>query len=94
MALFTRNYLYINLLADYTRQPSSVRHYATSRQIVGSIPKEAIQFLNSYNSSSRSMTLGSTQLLTEISTRILPGGKVDPARKSDNLTAICEPMSR
>jgi hypothetical protein len=38
------------------------------------------------------MTLGSTQPLTEISTRNLPGGIGRPARKADNLTAICEPI--
>jgi hypothetical protein len=37
------------------------------------------------------MALGSTQPLTEMSTRNLPGGsKGLPARKADNLTAICE----
>jgi hypothetical protein len=35
------------------------------------------------------MTLGSTEPLTEMSTRNLPGGKGRPARKADNLTAIC-----
>jgi hypothetical protein len=35
------------------------------------------------------MALGSTQPLTEISTRNLSGGKERPARKTD-LTAICE----
>jgi hypothetical protein len=34
--------------------------------------------------------LGSTQAPTEMSTRNLPGGKVRPSRKADNLTAICE----
>jgi hypothetical protein len=38
------------------------------------------------------MALGSTQPLTEMSTRNLPGGKGWPARKADNLTAICEPI--
>jgi hypothetical protein len=38
------------------------------------------------------MALGSTQPLTEISTRNLPGGKGRPARKADNLTAICGPI--
>jgi hypothetical protein len=38
------------------------------------------------------MFLGSTQSLTEISTRNLPGGKGRPARKADNLTAIYEPI--
>jgi hypothetical protein len=37
------------------------------------------------------MAMGSTQPLTEINTRNLPGGKGQPARKAD-LTAICEPI--
>jgi hypothetical protein len=38
------------------------------------------------------MAMGSTQPLTEMSIRNLPGGKARPARKADNLTAICEPI--
>jgi hypothetical protein len=38
------------------------------------------------------MALGSTQPLTEMNTRKIPGGKARPARKDDNLTAICEPI--
>jgi hypothetical protein len=38
------------------------------------------------------MALGSTQPLTEMSTRNLPGGKGQPACKADSLTAICEPI--
>jgi hypothetical protein len=37
------------------------------------------------------MALGSTQPLTEMSTRDIPGGKGRPARGAD-LTAICEPI--
>jgi hypothetical protein len=36
------------------------------------------------------MALRLTQPLTEMSTRNLSGGKGRPARKADNLTAICE----
>jgi hypothetical protein len=36
------------------------------------------------------MALGSTQPLTEMSARNLPGDKGRPDRKADNLTAICE----
>jgi hypothetical protein len=36
------------------------------------------------------MALVSTQPLTEMSTRNLPGGKGRPARVVDNLTLICE----
>jgi hypothetical protein len=38
------------------------------------------------------MDLGSTQPLTEMSTRNLPGGKGLPVRKADNLTSISEPI--
>jgi hypothetical protein len=44
------------------------------------------------------MDMGSTQPLTEMSTRNLPGGlgggevKAWLVRKNDNLTAICEPI--
>jgi hypothetical protein len=38
------------------------------------------------------MALGSTQPLTEMSTRNLPGGKGRPARKDGNLNAIYEPI--
>jgi hypothetical protein len=34
---------------------------------------------------------GRLSLLTEMSTRNLPGAKELPARKSENLTATCEP---
>jgi hypothetical protein len=50
-----------------------------------------VQIVYLPNPSSRTMALGSTQPLTEISTRNLPGGKERPARKADKLTAICEP---
>jgi hypothetical protein len=38
------------------------------------------------------MALWSTKPLAEMSTRDVPGGKKRPARKADNLTAICEPI--
>jgi hypothetical protein len=34
----------------------------------------------------------STQLLTDISTRNLPGGKARPTHTADNFTANCEPI--
>jgi hypothetical protein len=38
------------------------------------------------------MAVGSTQPVTEMSTKNLPAGKGRPARKADYLTAICEPI--
>jgi hypothetical protein len=84
-------YLYTYLFGG-TRWRSWLRHYATNRKVVGSIPDDVIGFFNLSNPSSRTMALGSTQPLTEMSTKKIPGGKGLPARKADNLTAICEPI--
>jgi hypothetical protein len=50
-------------------------HYATIRKVAGSIPDEVTGFFNCPNSSSRTMALGSTQPLTDMSNRILQGGR-------------------
>jgi hypothetical protein len=47
-------------------------------EVAGSNPDEVTEFFNLPNSSSRTMTLGSTQPLTEMNTRNLPGGKGRP----------------
>jgi hypothetical protein len=49
-------------------------------------------FFNLPNPFIRTMVLGSTRPLTEMSTRNLTGGKGWPAREADNLTAICKPI--
>jgi hypothetical protein len=54
------------------------------------VPDE-VDFFNLPNPSSRTMTLGQTQPLSEINTRNFPGGKKRPARRADNLAAIYEP---
>jgi hypothetical protein len=55
------------------------------------VPEE-VDFFNLYNPSTRTMALEATQPLAKMSTRNLPGGKKRPARRADNLTAICEPI--
>jgi hypothetical protein len=64
---------------------SIVTQTKSGRKVTISIPDEVIAFLNWPNPSSRTMALGSTQPLTEMSIRNLPGGKGSPA---DNLTVI------
>jgi hypothetical protein len=59
---------------------------------VGSIPDEVIGLFSCPYPSSRTMALGSTQSLTEMSTRNVLGVKGRPKRKADNFTAICEPI--
>jgi hypothetical protein len=56
-----------------TRQRSWLRHYATSRKVVRLSPSE-VDFFNLSNPSSLTMALGSTQPLTEMSTRNFLGG--------------------
>jgi hypothetical protein len=55
------------------------------------VPMRSLDFFSLPNPSNRLMALGLTQPLTEMSTRNLPGGKVLPTHKADNLNAICEP---
>jgi hypothetical protein len=47
-------------------------------------------FDSRFNPSSHTVALGSSQPLTEMNIRNLSGGKGRPARKADNLTAMCE----
>jgi hypothetical protein len=47
------------------------------------VPDE-VDVFNLPNPSSRTMALGSTQSLTEVSTRNFPGDKKRPARRADN----------
>jgi hypothetical protein len=46
----------------------------SSRKVTGSNPDEVTEFLNLPNPSSRTVSLASTQPLTEMGTRNLPGG--------------------
>jgi hypothetical protein len=59
-------------------------------KVTGSI-HDVIGFFNLPNPSSRTTALGSTQPLTEMIIRKLPGSKGRPASKADNLTDIREP---
>jgi hypothetical protein len=48
-------------------------------------------FFNLPDPSTRTMALGSTQPLPDMSTRNLPGGKKEQARRADNLATVYEP---
>jgi hypothetical protein len=62
-----------SILVVVARSSIVLRHCATNQKVVGSSPDE-VNFFNWPNPSSRTMALGSTQPLTEMSTRNLPGG--------------------
>jgi hypothetical protein len=53
------------------RYLSSLKHYAASRNGIGSTHDEVNGFFNLSNPSSRNMTLGSTQALTELGCRLV-----------------------
>jgi len=69
-----------------TRWCSWLRHCATSRKVAGSIPDGVIGIFHWHNPSGRTMALGSTQPLTEMSTRNISWGWRRPVRRADNLT--------
>jgi hypothetical protein len=61
---------------------------------VGSIPYEIIEFVNLSNLDNRNMAQGSTQPLTEMSAKNLPGGKERAARKVDTSPPSVSRLSR
>jgi hypothetical protein len=69
-----------------------LRHYAASRKVAGSITDDVIEFLNWLNPSSRTLALRSTQPLTEMSTRNLPGDK--KSGRDIRLTTLPPSVSR
>ena len=62
------------LVSGGTRWRSWLRHCCTSRKVAGSIPDGFIGIFRRHNPSSRTMALGSTQPLTEMSTRNISWG--------------------
>jgi hypothetical protein len=51
-----------------------LRYCATNRKVAGSIPDGVIAIFHSHNPSDRTMALGLTQPLTEMSTRSISWG--------------------
>ena len=61
-------YVSVHILRRGPRWSSWLRHCATSQKVAGSIPDGVIGIFHWHNPSGRTMALGSTQPLTEIST--------------------------
>jgi hypothetical protein len=64
--------------------------HSTSRKVAGLFSNQVIRIFDRPNHTSSIMNLGFTQLLTEMSTRVLRGGKGWLVRKADKLTSISE----
>ena len=67
-------YSYRPLFCGATRWRSWLRHCATSRKVAGSNPGGVIGIFHWHNPSGHTMALGSTQPLTEMSTRNISWG--------------------
>jgi hypothetical protein len=76
-----------------TRRRSWLRHYATYRKVAGSIPDGVIGIFLWHNPSGRTMAQGSTQPLTEMSTRNISCGWRWPVRRAENLTTFMGQLS-
>jgi len=69
---------------------SWLRHCATNRKVAGSILDGVIEIFHWHNPSDRTMALGLTQPLTEMSTRSISWRWSRPVCRADNLTTfIC-----
>jgi hypothetical protein len=66
--------LFDKVLYIFTRWRKWLRHCAKSRKFADSIPEGFIGFFHRHNPSSRTMALGLTQPLTEMSTRNISWG--------------------
>jgi hypothetical protein len=84
------NFNFLNIF----RQVPALRHYAISQKVAGSSPDEIIECFNLPNPSSPTMALGSTQRLTEMSTRNLPGSKGGRRVRLTNLPPSVSRLSR
>jgi hypothetical protein len=78
MDLILHTYLFRSIVDIWkdrgTRWRSWLRHCATSRKVAGSIHDGVMGIFHRNNSSGRTMTLGSTQPLQEMSTRNISWG--------------------
>jgi hypothetical protein len=78
-----------------TRWRNWLRHRTTSRKVARSTPDDVVGMFRWHNPFGRTMALGSTQPLREISTRNVSwgGGQMRPVRTSDNLTTFMHRLS-
>jgi len=66
-----------------------LRHCATSQKVAGSIPEEVIGIFHRNNPSGRTKALGSTESLTEMSTRNIYRGKGGRCIRLITLPSLC-----
>jgi hypothetical protein len=90
-AFYTLVLYIVTTLSCRWRQYVPPKRWYPSMTLYGVITQTAATWIFSTEEISN-LHLGSTQPLTEMSTKNLPGSKGRPARKANILTAICEPI--
>jgi hypothetical protein len=71
-----------------------LRYWATNRKVAGSIPDGVIGIFHWHNSSDRTMALGSTQSVTNVSTRRISWGKCGRCVGLTNLPPSCAVVTK
>jgi hypothetical protein len=69
--------------------PSCCEHYPKNRQVASSIPEVVIGIFQWHKPSGRTMALGSTRLLTEMSARCISWGKGGRCVRLTTLPTFC-----
>jgi hypothetical protein len=85
--------IYFPLLRSSTWWRTWLSHCAISLKDAGSIPDGVIGIFHRHNPSGRTIALGLTTTLTEMSTRIISWGQRRPLRRADNVTTFLCRMS-
>jgi hypothetical protein len=85
-------FFYINVYTQLlvgTEVAQWLKYCATNQKATGSIPEGVAGIFHSHNPSDRTMALGSTQPLTEMSTGVFPGGKSGQCVRLTTLPSSC-----
>jgi membrane-bound lytic murein transglycosylase B len=72
--LLVKEFVLVVILYQGTAVAQWLRYCATNQKVAGSISDGVMEFFNDINPSDRTMALGSTQPLTERSTRSISWG--------------------
>jgi len=79
---------YVSVNLGGTRERSWLRPCATSRKVANLIPNDVTGIFHWHNPTGRTMALGLTQRLTEMSTRNISWGYRWPVHRADSLTTF------
>jgi hypothetical protein len=80
----SKNFIFFAYTSEHA-VAQCLRHCVTTQNVAGSFPDGVIEFFHWHHPSGSTMALGSTQPLTEMSTRNIPWGWRRPVRRACHL---------